>query len=123
MALVIIDQSAKAYAKSANIVTTNNQGAFSLPIPPILTIVLSIIILSAAIYLAKMNSNSKLQKSAFVLLIAGGTSNLLDRLINQHVVDMISIHTANINLADIYIITGAIILVFHLFIFRGNRSL
>lgn len=72
----------------------------------IVFLVLFVIFLSILfIFKKSFNNNSK---NAFIFILAGATSNLLDRLLKGFVIDYIelSLFPSIFNLADIYIILG-----------------
>ncbi len=52
----------------------------------------------------------------FAFIMAGATGNLIDRIVQGHVIDFIQVHTANwsfaiFNLADSMITTGAVLII------------
>lgn len=51
-------------------------------------------------------------QQGFILLISGGASNLIDRLLYGYVQDIIAISSTRFNLADIYILAGVILILF-----------
>lgn len=91
----------------------NKGAAFSLGnghVP--LVIALNIVLLALFVLFYKKNADksNKLNKMFFTMIMAGGVSNLLDRLIRGYVVDFININDlfqfAIFNIADIFIILG-----------------
>ncbi len=94
---------------------TQNSGiAFGLPIPTLVTIPLSLLVIGVLgwIYLKEIQTNSKLAILAFVLLIGGATSNLIDRVMTGTVTDFIALWSIpNFNLADSAITLSVILLV------------
>ncbi len=94
---------------------TQNSGiAFGLPIPTLVTIPLSLLVIGVLgwIYLKEIQTNSKLAILAFVLLIGGATSNLIDRVMTGTVTDFIVLWSIpNFNLADSAITLSVILLV------------
>lgn len=84
----------------------------------LLTIGVGIMLLAATAWLLRTESLSSLQRVAATLIVAGGASNLLDRLCHGGgVTDFLSIgvgplRTGIFNLADVYILAGAFYLGF-----------
>lgn len=94
-------------------VSTNTGIAFSLPFPRILLIVLSLIILAAALgWWAKQNRKTTAAALALGLFIGGALGNLFDRMIREGVTDYLNIFNGSFNLADTAIIAGLFILIF-----------
>jgi len=63
-----------------------------------------------------INNKSYYQSIAYLLMFLGGLSNLFDRVLYRNVIDYISLFNLSYyNLADIYLVCGAIILVISLF--------
>lgn len=94
------------------IYTPNQNVAFSLPLPQILTIVIVIVILIFLSYLWRQSmQKSKLwELTAASLIILGALSNLIDRLFFGYVIDYINIFIWPVfNLADVMIVSGVII--------------
>tara|TARA_Y100001970_G_C14118951_1_gene795198 strand:+ start:599 stop:1048 length:450 start_codon:yes stop_codon:yes gene_type:complete len=82
-------------------------------------IIIALFVVFLIVYLI-FNSNKKLEKMAYFVIIIGAISNILDRIINTFVVDFISVHYKNyywpaFNLADIYITIGIIMLIISFF--------
>jgi len=97
---------------------SENEGiAFGISFPKILLIIFIIILLVLVYYLGKkeLNLNKTLSQISISLIIAGGFSNLIDRLVHGFVIDFISIWIwPTFNIADIYITVGVLlILVFY----------
>lgn len=91
----------------------NNGIAFSLPFPRVLLIVLSLIILAAALgWWVKQNRKTTAAAFALGLFIGGAFGNLLDRLIREGVTDYLNIFNGSFNLADTAIVAGLLILIF-----------
>jgi signal peptidase II len=90
----------------------------------LLTVGVGVMLLAAAVWLLRSNGLSSLQRIVAALIIAGGVSNLLDRLCHAGgVTDFISIgigplRTGIFNLADVYILAGA----FYLGFFFSKRQ-
>ncbi len=74
-----------------------------------------------------INSSSRIEKNGFFLIICGAISNLLDRLMNEYVIDFIYMHYNNyywpaFNFADIYISVGVMLLIYEYFIGAKKRN-
>ena len=72
---------------------------------------------------------SKLFRVAAVLVIAGGIGNMIDRVVNGYVVDMIHVHADPIgfdfpvfNVADCCVVIGAILLLVYFFFFYDEKA-
>lgn len=75
-----------------------------------LAIILCIIIL---IYMKKNIEKNSIKEKAFMLILAGGIGNLIDRILRGFVVDFISLKWVGIfNFSDMYIVFGVIIIIF-----------
>lgn len=101
------------FGKILQIIYTANQNiAFSLPLPQVITIVIVIVILMVLSYLwwQSLLKNNLWQLTASSLIILGALSNLIDRLVFDYVIDYINIFIWPIfNLADVTIVAGVII--------------
>ena len=90
----------------------NNGIAFSIPAPSWLTFFL----LPVGVVLLLWHFKNKFSPEtilffwAFVLLFTGGASNIIDRMVYGGVIDFIGIPYSVVNIADITIICGAILL-------------
>ncbi len=93
--------------------------AFSIPMPYWLTLILSAPIIILLIYFLVRHLSSPLDKDnlkvtnvlvtlSLTLILAGALSNSFDRLFRHQTVDYIRIFTGIINLADVFIVSGAI---------------
>lgn len=82
-----------------------NQGLiFSLPLQPIMAMLVNIFILIIVILIWRRTDHP-----AFLLITLGGLGNLLDRLIYGRVIDYIFVSSrAPFNLADVLIMVGVI---------------
>ena len=81
----------------------------------VLTIIINIVILGIIIKFLKENINTIGSTAflSFLLILAGGFGNLIDRIFHGHVIDFIKIELFDFpifNFADIYITIGVIIL-------------
>ena len=125
--LLLLDQIIKFIAINNNFVVipgflsltyTENTGmAFGLnQNNVILVILINIVILGIIIKFLKENID-KIDMVVFIsliLILTGGFGNLIDRIFRGHVIDFIDVNLFDFpvfNIADIYIIVGAIILV------------
>ena len=101
----------------------NSQIAWNIPLKPTLFYPLWIAIL---FYLAKLLTQEKKlrNKMALVLILAGGLSNMLDRIHYGCVVDFIDLKLFPVfNLADIYISAGIILLITNKLINSKSQAL
>ncbi len=84
--------------------------AFGLPIPQVIVIPLSILIISGAIFFLQKNQEGRRQTLGAILIIAGAVSNLIDRVMYGFTIDYIRIITSIFNLADVVIVIGIFLL-------------
>ena len=75
-----------------------------------------------------INSSSRIEKNGFFLIICGAISNLLDRLMNEYVIDFIYLHYDSFywpafNIADIYITIGIMMIILNVIINFKKRKL
>lgn len=93
---------------------SNSDFAFSLKLPQPLMWLIYIFLLAVLItWFWRSEVKSKRMKIALMLILAGAFSNIFDRLILGYVRDFIYIFWGGIlNIADIYIIIGIILLAF-----------
>jgi signal peptidase II len=87
----------------------NNGIAFGLKLPQVVIFILTIILITFlfVFFLKSIKKERYLETSFLGLVIIGATSNLLDRIVYQGVVDFIQISIwPNFNLADAYISIG-----------------
>ena len=90
----------------------NNGVAFNLPLPNSLVILLTpIIIFGMIAFFLKNKNNNFLHNLGATLIILGATSNYIDRILFGITIDYIRLFTSIINLADLMIITGVILLI------------
>ncbi len=88
--------------------------AFSLPFPnTILVIGTPIILLLLVAYIEKKRDLHKYATFGASLIFFGAISNLIDRILFELTVDYIRIFTSVINIADIMIILGTVLLLFY----------
>lgn len=86
--------------------------AFSVPVSQFIVLPLSFIIIGALVIYAghsKKKSLSLLLGTSFV--VAGALSNIIDRMFFGYTIDYFRIATSIVNLADLSIVAGAILLV------------
>lgn len=90
----------------------NNQFAFSLPIPNLITLVVYLIVLVTIISVIVTQGKNLEPKAlnGLILIFSGGLSNFIERIAAGHVVDYIFILSGVFNLADLFIIFGVLIL-------------
>ena len=77
------------------------------------------------IYLLKKRPTGKLEYIAWVMIFAGGIGNLIDRVVNQVVVDYINLlfmKFAVFNFADILVCVGMALLVLDIFLDEAKKS-
>ena len=85
----------------------NSGIAFSIPVPQILQITSTSLLLCFLIWLAFFRFQDSWQQAAFLAIIAGGIGNLYERIIFGQVTDFIAIwHFPVFNLADTWITCG-----------------
>jgi len=84
----------------------NDGIAFSLPMPLMLSIFLTIPIIAIILYLFNKHSDQFPLNFALLLILSGALSNLFDRIVYNHTVDYFLILTAVINIADVMIVSG-----------------
>lgn len=118
--LIILDQVTKTVivGNFFNLKYSQNTGiAFGIPVPAILLIIMSVLLIILVIIFARkeLNINSQITQAAVALILSGAVGNLLDRTIRGFVVDFINIWKwPSFNLADAFIVIGILmIVVFH----------
>ncbi|CCV05336.1 Lipoprotein signal peptidase [Mesorhizobium metallidurans STM 2683] len=81
-------------------------------------VVIAVLVVGFVLYLAaRTPPGHSLARIGFALIIGGALGNLLDRAVQGHVIDYLLFHTpvwsfAVFNLADVFISTGAVLVVF-----------
>ena len=86
--------------------------AFNLPLPNYLVIFLTpLIIFGMIVFFLKKTNNNFLNNPGTILIILGAISNYADRILFGFTIDYIRILTSVINLADLMIVAGVILLV------------
>lgn len=87
--------------------------AFSLPIPHAAVLFLTpLVLLALFIFYAKKEHKTVLFTLAAILIFGGAVSNYIDRFLFELTIDYIRLGTSVINIADIMIVTGAVMLLF-----------
>lgn len=129
LGLVIIAQLLRILLTQANYQLVYNHGiAFGLlGNAAIFALVLNILAFSVIIYLVVevlAKPSNRLQQFAFSLLLAGGLSNLYERLIYGYIVDYFVIRGLTVfNLADVMVdLAIAILLIFALYEWRNKHQ-
>ena len=125
LSIIIIDQIVKFLVVNINLdiipgflsfTYRENIGvAFSLgeATPMLVLIIHILLVLSITIFMIKYNKRIK-DQIPFILMLAGGLGNLIDRLFRGHVVDFINFKGLRFpvfNIADIFVVLGCIILI------------
>jgi signal peptidase II len=97
---------------------TNYDFAFSLPIPHVVMYSIYILLLGMLIrWFLQEGKHKDVYWYAFVLVLAGALSNIIDRLTLGYVRDFVYVFWGNIfNLADIYIVAGIVLM------FKGEKQ-
>lgn len=112
--LVLSDQATKFLATKYLPISKNTGIAFGIPIPQTILVIVNIALLIILFYFIKKELNLK-KRFAQVLtaaVLAGGISNLADRLYHGYVIDFIDVpYWPTFNLADIYITVGILLLI------------
>ncbi len=87
--------------------------AFSIPVPNALLIFATpLILIAIVVYVGKKNVITAHQLFGVFLIFFGAVSNLIDRILFEATIDYLRIITAVINIADIMILAGALLLLF-----------
>lgn len=88
--------------------SSNGGIAFGLLLPRFLIILLSIIFIIILARIFKKNSDP-LTRAGIFLMIIGAFSNLIDRVFFGHTLDYLLLYMSIFNLADVMIVTGAVV--------------
>ncbi len=106
---LLIDQASKL---SATDIFKNYDFAFSIKLPQTLIYSIYLILLAALGYwfINKAQKNWQ-NKIAFVLILSGALSNIVERIYLGYVRDFIYIYNGVFNIADFFIISGIVILI------------
>jgi lipoprotein signal peptidase len=113
--LITLDQATKYYFQKSVRAFINQEGSFSFPLPPWLTIVISIVIITALSHLLFSKTTPASLKIGTTFILSGGAGNLIDRILYGYVQDIIAISSTRFNLADTYIFIGAVFLLFGIY--------
>lgn len=111
--LIIIDQVTKFLAtKWGWSIFLNDQFAFSLPLPQVVMYTIYVVVIvGIGFYLnntwARLN---RIQHLAWTFVLAGGLSNIFERIVLGHVRDFIPIANGMLNVADFFILIGLLLL-------------
>lgn len=117
LVLVVLDQASKAWALKYIVTTCNAGSAFGLPIASVYITVLILLIISWFFARNKKPINTL----PLVLILAGGFSNLIDRITHGCVVDFIALgFWPSFNLADALISVGVLLLALN--ILRSEKN-
>lgn len=102
----------------------NYNFAFSIPLPSSIMFVIYFLLLGGASFYAARTWNEigGLSRFAWVLVLAGGLSNVGERLLTGYVKDFIKINTGFFNFADVCILAGIGILIISSFSSRDSKK-
>lgn len=91
----------------------------------LLIIVTSVIIIAILIYVIKTRKTiGKCEKFSLALIVAGGFSNMFERVIDSSVVDYIDTHLLPVfNVADIAVTCGCILLIISIFFLSPKENI
>jgi signal peptidase II len=115
-------QSTHAWSKPALVATwlgwypfLNPGVAFSIPLPPLVVLFVTIPLILLMVWqlvrlYSKSGAASMLQFAAFSFIITGAISNIIDRVSYHNTLDYFLIWTGVINVADVMIVLGFIVL-------------
>src|SRR3989338_6186019 len=122
--LLIIDQwqkyLARAYPNSAYYLIKpwlgweyfGNPGiAFSIPIPNAVIVVATPLIILCLVILLVNKQKIPIFSCGLILILAGAVSNFIDRVVFGITIDYLRFITGVLNLADVAIVTGAVLLI------------
>jgi len=87
--------------------------AFGIPFPNWILIILTPLILLLLLSFYYKKKPSYLVIFGLYLIYTGALSNLVDRSLYEVTIDYFRIYTSIINLADVYIVFGALLLIFN----------
>jgi len=121
ISVIFLDQVSKYFADLINAISCNKGIAFGFELSSflksdvnIVSAFFSVIVILYFLYLVIVEKNLVLRFS-FSLIMAGGVSNLIDRLLNGCVRDFVSIlFFPSFNLADVIITVGVFILIYEM---------
>ena len=132
--IVIIDQLSKMLIINKNIsiipsilefnYTQNTGGAFGIGRINFILIISIIIIIGIIVFLIKEKKKITIY-IPFILLLSGSIGNLIDRIFKGYVIDFIDINILdfpNVNIADISIVSGVIVLLYIILLKSTNDN-
>src|SRR5262245_36104326 len=113
LALVVIDQIVKNLAQRSIKILYNNAFAFSLPVPLLLMYLVYGAVLVVIVHYVYKNFSrlSSFALFGWMLILAGGLSNIGERIILGSVRDFIPLLGGTLNLADLFIIAGIFVVI------------
>ena len=113
LSLLLVDQFSKYFIRHFGGFYICNTGiAFGLKFSTIIIFLFWLIIFIFIWKLSKIYKSNKTTRDGMILMISGGISNLIDRLIFGCIMDFIDLHFWPVfNLADIFICLGAIMII------------
>lgn len=90
-------------------------------------IAMTFIISVALVYILLCKSNNTLQKVSLAFIVGGAAGNLIDRIFIGSVTDFLdfyigSFHFWTFNFADLFVVTGTILLAIYLIFFYDNKQ-
>ena len=97
----------------------NTGSAFELTVPNTVSICMSLVVL-VLLGATLVKSKSQYLTMAITLIIGGGISNLIDRVIRGYVVDIIGIGLIEMNVADFYVFIGVSIALLNFFLSKSD---
>ncbi len=112
--LILSDQATKFLATKYLTISKNTGIAFGIAIPQTILIIANITLLIVLMYFIQkeLNLKKRLSQVLTAAILAGGFSNLADRLYHGYVIDFIAVpYWPTFNLADIYITVGILLLI------------
>lgn len=108
--LVSLDQGSKYFFHETTGAFLNQEGSFSLPLPPWMIIVSSVVIIAVLAHILFKPTTPATMTNGLIFILSGGASNITDRILYGYVQDIIAISSVRFNIADIYIIVGSFLL-------------
>lgn len=115
-AVILADQLAKFFVIRlklfSNTLIENPDLAFGLKLPGFFGIVLVVAVLGLFVWLYWRNFHSGTAQIGFALVVGGACSNLLSRVFQGAVPDFLNLGVSTVNLADLFILAGMVILLF-----------
>lgn len=99
-----------------------NEGiAFGIRLGPYQEVIIAVA-LAVLAYAAWQSAHTKPEQAGFGLILGGGTANLIDRIMNGYVTDMIQVGTFPVfNLADVCINAGVALLLWQIVLQRYQK--